>query len=69
AIGMEGHERPFLDRGSEDILEPGMIFSCEPGIYEKGLGGFRHSDTFAVTDDGIEVLTKYPRDIESLIIK
>lgn len=68
ALGMEGHERPFLDRGSKDILEPGMIFSCEPGIYEKGLGGFRHSDTFVVTDDGIEVLTKYPRDIESLII-
>jgi Xaa-Pro aminopeptidase len=63
-----GHERPFLDLGSDDVLEPGMIFSCEPGIYEKGLGGFRHSDTFVVTDDGIDVLTKYPRDIESLII-
>jgi Xaa-Pro aminopeptidase len=45
-----------------------MIFSCEPGIYEKGLGGFRHSDTFVVTDDGIDVLTKYPRDLNSLII-
>jgi len=69
ALGMEGHERPFLDLGSEDILESGMVFSCEPGIYEKGLGGFRHSDTFVVTDDGIDVLTKYPRDIESLIIE
>ncbi|MFX1561584.1 MAG: M24 family metallopeptidase [Promethearchaeota archaeon] len=67
-LGMEGHERPFLDLGSKDVLEPGMIFSCEPGIYEKGLGGFRHSDTFVVTGDGIEVLTKYPRDLESLII-
>ncbi|MHA2116989.1 MAG: M24 family metallopeptidase [Candidatus Thorarchaeota archaeon] len=69
ALGMEGHERPFLDLGSEDILAPGMIFSCEPGIYEKGLGGFRHSDTFVVTDDGIDILTKYPRDIDSLIIE
>ncbi|MHA3964513.1 MAG: M24 family metallopeptidase, partial [Candidatus Thorarchaeota archaeon SMTZ1-45] len=69
ALGMEGHERPFLDKGSEDVLEPGMIFSCEPGIYEKGLGGFRHSDTFVVTDDGIDVLTKYPGNIESLIIE
>ena len=69
ALGMEGHERPFLDRGSEDVLKPGMIFSCEPGIYEKGLGGFRHSDTFVVTEDGIDVLTKYPRDLESLIIE
>lgn len=67
-LGMEGHERPFLDIGSEDVLEVGMIFSCEPGIYEKGLGGFRHSDTFVVTEDGVEVLTKYPRDINELII-
>jgi Xaa-Pro dipeptidase len=69
ALGMEGHERPFLDRGYKVVLEPGMIFSCEPGIYEKGLGGFRHSDTFVVTADGIDVLTKYPRDLESLIIE
>ncbi|MFW9919111.1 MAG: M24 family metallopeptidase [Candidatus Thorarchaeota archaeon] len=68
-LGMEGHEKPFLDIGSEDVLEEGMIFSCEPGIYEKGLGGFRHSDTFVVTEDGIEVLTRYPRDIEHLVIE
>lgn len=68
ALGMEGHERPFLDIGSEDVLEPGMIFSCEPGIYERGLGGFRHSDTFVVTEDGIDVLTKYPRDLSDLIV-
>ncbi|MHA1614554.1 MAG: M24 family metallopeptidase [Candidatus Thorarchaeota archaeon] len=69
ALGMEGHERPFLDIGSEDVLQPGMIFSCEPGIYEQGLGGFRHSDTFVVTEDGIEVTTKYPRDLSELIIE
>ncbi|TFG96388.1 aminopeptidase P family protein [Candidatus Thorarchaeota archaeon] len=68
ALGMEGHERPFLDIGSEDVLRPGMIFSCEPGIYEEGLGGFRHSDTFVVTDDGIEITTKYPRNLTELII-
>ncbi|TFG32727.1 aminopeptidase P family protein [Candidatus Thorarchaeota archaeon] len=69
ALGMEGHERPFLDIGSEDVLQPGMIFSCEPGIYEQGLGGFRHSDTFVVTEDGIEITTKYPREISELIIE
>ena len=69
ALGMEGHERPFLDIGSEDVLQPGMIFSCEPGIYEQGLGGFRHSDTFVVTEDGIEVTTKYPRELSELIIE
>ncbi|MBD3405697.1 MAG: M24 family metallopeptidase [Candidatus Lokiarchaeota archaeon] len=67
-LGMEGHERPFIDRGSDVVMKPGMIFSCEPGIYERGLGGFRHSDTFVVNQDGIEVLTKYPRDIDSLIL-
>jgi len=69
ALGMEGHERPFLDIGSEEVLQPGMIFSCEPGIYEQGLGGFRNSDTFVVTDDGIEVTTKYSRDLSELIIE
>jgi len=69
ALGMEGHERPFLDIGSEEVLQPGMIFSCEPGIYEQGLGGFRNSDTFIVTDDGIEVTTKYSRDLSELIVE
>ncbi|NHJ14400.1 MAG: aminopeptidase P family protein [Candidatus Thorarchaeota archaeon] len=69
ALGMEGHERPFLDRGSKEVLEPGMVFSCEPGIYERGLGGFRHSDTFVVLEDGIEITTKYPRELEALIIE
>jgi Xaa-Pro dipeptidase len=67
-LGMEGHESPFFDIGSEDVLQPGMIMSCEPGIYEQGLGGFRHSDTLVITDDGVDILTQYPRDIESLII-
>lgn len=67
-LGMDGHERPFLDIGSDDVLEPGMIFSCEPGIYEEGLGGFRHSDTFVITEDGIEVTTKFPRDLSELTI-
>jgi Xaa-Pro dipeptidase len=68
-LGMEGHEPPFLDIGSDDVLKQGMVFSCEPGIYEKGLGGFRHSDTFVVTKDGIEVLTKCPREINDLILE
>lgn len=67
-LGLEGHERPFLDIGSEEEMEPGMIFSCEPGVYAEGIGGFRHSDTFVVTDQGIDVLTEYPLDIEELII-
>lgn len=66
-IGILGHEAPFLDLGDHTIIEPGMVFTVEPGIYVRGLGGFRHSDTVAVTDSGIEMLTYYPRDLESLI--
>jgi Xaa-Pro aminopeptidase len=46
-----------------------MVFTVEPGVYVPGLGGFRHSDTVAVTETGIEMLTFYPRDLESLTIK
>ena len=66
-LGMEVHEAPFLDIGDERVMEPGMVFSVEPGIYVPGLGGFRHSDTVAITDDGIELMTRYPRDLNSLI--
>jgi Xaa-Pro dipeptidase len=62
------HEAPFLDRGDHRILQAGMIFTVEPGIYVNGLGGFRHSDTVLVTETGVEMLTYYPRDLESLTI-
>jgi Xaa-Pro aminopeptidase len=68
AIGLRNHEAPFLDVGDETVIEPGMVFTIEPGVYVAGLGGFRHSDTVAVTSDGIEVLTDYPSDIESLTL-
>lgn len=68
AIGLEAHEAPFLDRGEEAVLEPGMVFTVEPGVYLPNLGGFRHSDTVVVTGDGHRVMTDYPRDIDSLTI-
>ncbi|MBS7631530.1 aminopeptidase P family protein [Candidatus Bathyarchaeota archaeon] len=67
-IGLEGHEPPWLDVGNDLELKPGMIVSCEPGIYEIGYGGFRHSDTILITGEGCEVITYYPRDLESLTI-
>jgi Xaa-Pro dipeptidase len=67
-IGLRNHEAPFLDLGDHTVVEPGMVFTIEPGLYADGLGGFRHSDTVVVTEDGIDVLTDYPRDIERLTI-
>jgi Xaa-Pro aminopeptidase len=67
-LGLEGHEPPWLDIGNNEPLESGMIVSCEPGIYEKGFAGFRHSDTVLVTEKGAEILTYYPRDIDALTI-
>jgi Xaa-Pro dipeptidase len=68
AIGLRYHEGPFLDIGDETEIRPGMVFTVEPGLYSADVGGFRHSDTVAVTGDGIEFLTYYPRDLESLTI-
>jgi Xaa-Pro aminopeptidase len=67
-IGLRNHEAPFLDVGDHTRLEPGMVFTIEPGVYDPAVGGFRHSDTVAVTDDGAELLTDYPSDIESLTL-
>jgi Xaa-Pro dipeptidase len=68
-LGMEIHESPFLDIGDDREIRPGMVFSVEPGLYVPGLGGFRHSDTVAVTEDGIELMTKYPRDADAMVCK
>ena len=68
-IGLDGHEPPWLDIGDNTIMKPGMVFSCEPGIYEPGFAGFRHSDTVVITEDGAERITYYPRDLESLTIR
>ena len=68
AIGIRYHESPFLDIGDNTIIQPGMVFTVEPGLYAPSFGGFRHSDTVLVTDDGIEMLTYYPRDLYSLTI-
>ncbi|MGZ8707450.1 MAG: M24 family metallopeptidase [Gaiellaceae bacterium] len=68
AIGLRNHEAPFLDVGDHTQVEPGMVFTIEPGVYSSEVGGFRHSDTVLVTPDGIDILTSYPKDIESLTI-
>ena len=68
-LGLEGHEWPFIDLGSaEVVIEENMILSVEPGIYVPGVAGFRHSDTVVIRADGAERLTFYPRELDALII-
>lgn len=66
--GLEEHELPYIAAGDKTVLQAGMVFSSEPGIYIEGLSGFRHSDIVLITDNGGEVLTKYPKDLESMIV-
>ncbi len=67
-FGITGHEAPYIALGDDRKLEPGMIISIEPGIYLPGQGGFRHSDTVLVTEDGCVSLTHAPDQLEELTL-
>lgn len=66
-LGLSEHEEPYLRFDNELILEAGMVFSMEPGVYVPGIGGFRHSDTVIVEETGACIPTTYPRRAEDLI--
>ena len=67
-IGMSGHEGPWIAEGSDDVLRENMVISIEPGIYWRGQGGYRHSDTVLITANGAELLTDMPHNIESMTL-
>ncbi|MEW6081960.1 MAG: Xaa-Pro peptidase family protein [Bacillota bacterium] len=62
-VGLDIHEMPILDQGSQTVLQPGMVVTVEPGVYMPGLGGARVEDMVLVTGSGFEVLTRAPRII------
>jgi Xaa-Pro aminopeptidase len=62
-IGLEVHEEPYIQRGNDLVLEPGMAFSVEPGIYQDGRWGARIEDIVVVTDDGVEPLNRRPHEL------
>ena len=68
-LGITGHEAPYIAEGYDRALEPGMLISVEPGIYIPGIGGFRHSDTVLITEDGYQKLTRAPENLEELTIE
>lgn len=67
-IGLGGHEGPWIAEGSDEVLAENMVISIEPGIYWRGQGGYRHSDTVLITADGYRTLTDFPRDIRSMTL-
>jgi len=80
-IGLGAHEPPYIDRGwgehcereagrdaADAVMEPGHVYTIEPGIYTEA-AGYRHSDTVAVTEGGTERLTYFPRDLESNVVE
>jgi Xaa-Pro aminopeptidase len=63
-IGLELHEPPYMVEGDRTVLEPGMTFSVEPGIYLEGRFGIRIEDIVAVTADGVERLNRSTRELQ-----
>jgi Xaa-Pro dipeptidase len=65
-LGMEVHEQPFMFAGNQLILETGMTYTVEPGIYLPGKGGVRIEDNIVVTEQGCESLSDMSRDLRIL---
>ena len=66
-LGMEGHEDPYIRAGNLMLLEPGMTFTIEPGIYLPGRNGVRIEDDVVITPAGAECLTSFPRELKQLV--
>jgi Xaa-Pro aminopeptidase len=62
-VGILIHEAPRLSPESTDTLVPGNVVTIEPGIYLPGVGGVRIEDLAVVRDDGVEVLTSFPKEL------
>lgn len=65
-LGMEGHETPYLFSANPQLLEKGMVYTVEPGIYFPGKGGVRIEDDIVITENGSESLSNYSRELQIL---
>jgi Xaa-Pro dipeptidase len=65
-IGLEAHEGPYIRDGNPRLLEPGMTFTIEPGIYLPERFGVRIEDNMVVSEDGLKSLTTLPRQLQMI---
>ena len=62
-VGVVIHEAPRVSSESSDTLEVGNVITIEPGIYLPGVGGVRIEDLAVVREDGVELLTTFPKEL------
>ena len=62
-LGREVHEAPYIMRGNHEVMQQGMVFTNEPGLYEIDNFGVRIEDDVLITEDGCRSLTSFPKDL------
>ncbi|QQE80329.1 Xaa-Pro peptidase family protein [Alicyclobacillus sp. SO9] len=68
-VGLDIHEAPFVVGGNQQVLQPGMVMSVEPGIYIPGKFGVRIEDLIVIEEDGATSLNQAPKELQDVIVK